>query len=214
MLAMNKRIFYRIGLYTVAGFIAFTLYARANTPPETDQEYCDRTGRVKIHDRYFKYDVYEHGEMKPIVDMLSKDCNGNEYCEVDRIYKYVLSIPYKESSTNRNPSDVINQHGGDCDEKSFLLATLFLQKGYPCVFVTTKDHVFIAVHIPNEDVLKKPFSYLTIGTNKYYFAESTFSAGYIGQYNNVNQQEIDAIFDMVSKKEIPLDKVEFTITKR
>jgi len=209
MSIINKRLFYRIGLYSVAGIIAFTLYARASVPPETDAEYCERKGMVKIHDRFYKYDVYEHNEMKPIVDMLTKGCNGDEVCEVNRAYQYVLKIPYKESIANRNPSDVINQNGGDCDEKSFLLATLLLQKKYACVLVTTKDHAFIAVHIQNDVLLKQPSSYLIVNGKKYYFAEVTVTAGYIGQYNNVNQQDIEAVFDMVAKKEIPMNMVEF-----
>lgn len=213
MATINKRLLYRIGLYTVAGIIAFFLYTRANVPPETDAEYCKRCGMVKIHDRFFKYDVYEHGEMKPIVDMLTKECNGDDYCEIDRAYQYVLRIPYKESTDNRNPSDVINQNGGDCDEKSFLLATLLLQKKYACLLVTTKDHGFIAIHVANETSLKHPSSYLSIDGKKYYFAETTFSAGYIGQSNDIDQQEIEAVFDMVVKKEIPLDKVEFHMAK-
>lgn len=213
-MAINKkRIMYRIGLYGAAGIITFSLYTRANVPPETDEEYCQRRGMVKIHDRFFKYDVYEHGEMKPIVDMLTKECKGNEYCEIDQAYQYVLKIPYKKSAANRNPSDVINQNGGDCDEKSFLLATLLLQNQYECVLVTTKDHGFIAVHVPNDISLKHPSSYLVLNGKKYYFAETTFSAGYIGQYNNVEERDIDAVFDMVAKKEIPLDTLVFQITK-
>lgn len=209
MAMINKRLFYRIGLYSVAGIIAFALYSRANVLPETDQQYCKRKGMVKIHDRFYKYDVYDHNEMKPIVDMLTKGCNSNEICEIDRVYQYVLKIPYKESIANRNPSDVINQNGGDCDEKSFLLATLLLQKKHECLLLTTKDHAFIAVHVQNDITLKQPSSYLIFNGKKYYFAEATVKTGYLGQYNNVNQQTIEAIFDMVAKKEIPLDKVKF-----
>lgn len=209
MSILNKRLFYRIGLYSVAGIIAYSLYARANVPPETDAQYCDRKGMVKIHDRFYKYDVYQHDEMKPIVDMLTKTCNGDAYCEIDHAYQYVLSIPYKSSTTSRTPADVINQNGGDCDEKSFLLATLLLQNQYPCVLILTKDHGFLAVHVPNEKSLKQPSSYLTFEGKKYYFADPTLKAGYIGNYNDVKQQEVIGVFDMVTKKEIPLKKVAF-----
>ncbi|MDD5159475.1 MAG: hypothetical protein PHI47_05455 [Sulfuricurvum sp.] len=211
MALFNKRLLYRIGLYGLAGIIAFSLYAKANVQPETDEEYCKRKGMVKIHDRFYKYDVYEHNEMKPIVDMLSQECNGDPYCEINHTYQYVLKIPYKESTTDRNPSDVINQNGGDCDEKSFLLATLLLQKQYECLLVTTKDHGFIAVHVPNESILKQPVSYLTFNGKKYYIAETTLSDGYIGQYNNVNPKEVEGVFDMVTKKEIALEKIEFSL---
>lgn len=210
---LNKRLFYRIGLYTVAGIIAYTLYARANVPPETDTQYCKRKGMVKIHDRFYKYDVYEHDEMKPIVDMLTKTCNGDAYCEIDHAYQYVLSIPYKSSTINRNPADVINHNAGDCDEKSFLLATLLLQNKYPCVLIITRDHGFLAVNVPNEQSLKKPSSYLTFEGKKYYFADATLKSGYIGQYNDIKEQEITGVFDMQAKKEIPLEKVQYFLSK-
>lgn len=214
MSIINKRLFARIGLYSVAGIIAFTLYARANVPPETDAEYCQRTGMVKIHNRFYKYDVYQHDEMKPFADMLTKGCEGDAYCEIDRAYQYVLKIPYKESSANRTPSDVINQNGGDCDEKSFLLATLLLQNHYECLLITTKNHGFIGVHIPHEKAITRPSSYVTFEGKKYYFAETTVPAGYIGQDNGVKEQEIEGVFDMVAKKEIPMQQVDFFFAPR
>ncbi len=213
MIINYRRILYRIGLYTVAGIIAYTLYARANVLPETDAQYCKRKGMVKIHDRFYKYDVYEHDEMKPIVDMLTKTCNGDAYCEIDHAYRYVLSIPYRSSTINRNPAEVINQNGGDCDEKSFLLATLLLQNKYPCVLILTKDHGFLAVNVSNDQSLKKPSSYLTFEEKKYYFADATLKAGYLGQYNNVKEEEITGIFDMKTKKEIPLEKIQYFLSK-
>ena len=208
-----KDVVSRIVLYGAAGIIAFSIYERGNVPIESDEEYCQRKGMVKIHGRFFKYDVYEHGEMKTIAQMLSKGCGGDEYCEIDRTYHYVLAIPYKESEGNRTPSDVINQNGGDCDEKSYLLATLLLQQGHRCLFVTTRDHGFIAVHVDNEDVLKHPSSYITVEGKRYYFAETTWKEGYVGQYNEVDRPKIEAVFDMVGKREIPIDEIEFHIEK-
>lgn len=212
MSILNKRLFYRIALYGTAAIIAYTLYVRANVPAETDAQYCKRKGMVKIHDRFYKYDVYEHGEMKPIVDIITKTCNGDSYCEIDRIYQYVLTIPYKTSTINRNPADVINQNGGDCDEKSFLLATLLLQNKYPCVLILTKDHGFLAVNIPNEKDIKHPSSYLTFDGKKYYFAETTIPMGYIGQDNGAKEQEIEGVFDMIAKREIPMEQIDFFLT--
>lgn len=37
-----KRLVYRIGLYGLAGLIAYGLYSRANVIPETEQEYCQK----------------------------------------------------------------------------------------------------------------------------------------------------------------------------
>lgn len=211
MVIFNKQLLYRVVLYTVAGVIAYSLYLRANVPPETDAQYCQRKGMIKIHNRFYKYDVYEHNEMQPIAEMITKECNGNSYCEIEHMYQYVLKIPYKESTVNRTPSDVINQNGGDCDEKSFLLATLFLQKHHECLLITTKDHGYLAVHIADENTLKQPASYLTFNGKKYYIAETTNPSGYIGKHNNIAPTEVQGVFDMVTKKELALDTVEIPL---
>lgn len=213
MSILTKRLFYRITLYGTAAIIAYILNIRANVPPETDAQYCKRKGMIKIHDRFYKYDVYEHAEMKPIVDMLTKTCSGDSYCEIDRIYQYVLTIPYKTSTINRNPADVINQNGGDCDEKSFLLATLLLQNKYPCILILTKEHGFLAVNIPNDQSLKKPSSYVTFNGRKYYYADPSFKSGHFGEFNDIKEQEVIGIFDMETKKEVALNKVEFLLAK-
>jgi hypothetical protein len=149
--------------------------------------------------------------MKPIVDMLTKSCNGDAYCEIDHAYQYVLSIPYKSSTINRTPVDVITQNGGDCDEKAFLLATLLLQNKYPCVLILTKDHGFLAINVPDNISVKQPSSYITFNNKKYYFADATLKTGYIGQYNDIKEKEVTGIFDMQGKKEIPLTSIKFSI---
>lgn len=207
---LNKRIIYRIGLYGTAILIAFTLYARANMPAETDEEYCKRKGMVKIHGRFYKYDVFENNEMAPISDMLTKECQNDPFCEIDHAYQYVLSIPYKDSTTNRSPADVINQNGGDCDEKSFLLATLLRQKNYHCLLVTTKDHGFIVIRLADESKIKRPARYLTYNNEHYYFAETTFTNGYIGKDNGIDPKEVEGIFNMATKQEIGRDEVAFS----
>ena len=204
-----KKIVARVFLYSVALVIAYGIYERSQTPVETDEEYCKRTGRIQIKDRFFKYDVFENGTMKPITDMLLQKCNGDAWCEIDTSYQYVVGIPYKESNESKTPSDVINTNGGDCDEKSFLLASLLLEKGHACLMITTKDHIYLAVHVENESKLTSPLSYFIIQNRRYYIAETTTNKGYVGQYNNVTQHEINGIFDMVEKKEIPLDHVEY-----
>lgn len=204
-----KKIVARVFLYSVALVVAYGIYERSHTPIETDEEYCKRTGRIQINDRFFKYDVFENGTMKPITDMLLKKCNGDAWCEVDGSYQYVLEIPYQESNASKTPSDVINTNGGDCDEKSFLLASLLLEKGHPCLMITTKDHIYLAVHVENESQLTSPLAYFIVRNKKYYIAETTITKGYVGQYNNVTKHEINGIFDMVEKKEVPLDQVEY-----
>lgn len=97
--------------------------------------------------------------------------------------------------------------------KIFLLATLLLQKKYPCVLVMTKDHAFIAIHFKNDSEIKSPASYLLIDGRRYYIAETTATDGYIGQYNNVNMEDIEAVFDMVTKQELVFEKIGFHLIR-
>lgn len=206
-----RKIIPRILLYSLGAMIALSLYHRMDAHVETDEEYCKRLGLIKFHGKYFKYEVYQRDEFKTMVQMLTRECNHDRACELDSLYQYVLKIPYAESNSTRTPSEVIIKNGGDCDEKSFLLASLFLQSGYECIFMTTPEHGFIAVHLDDSFPVRFPTSYVSIDNKKYYFAESTFGSGYIGKYNNIKVDSIDGIYDMSHKVEIPREKAEFHI---
>ncbi|MDD5052701.1 MAG: hypothetical protein PHO27_08250 [Sulfuricurvum sp.] len=168
---------------------------------------------IKVKDRYFKYSVYEHGEVKTIADMLAQGCNGNDFCEINNDFNYVMKLPYKESQIDRDPSAVINQHGGDCDEKAYLLISLLRQHGHKSILIFTKEHAFVAINVRIDGAIEKPFSYLSVRGEKYYYAETAADGSYVGWFNNITLDQFDAVYDTLLKKEIPLDEVTFSQSK-
>ena len=74
------------------------------------------------------------------------------YTQIENIYKYVTNIPYytEHSEKVKNPLDVINSNSGDCDERSFLMASLLKEQHCKAILVFCKyknqDHVFIAIN--------------------------------------------------------------------
>lgn len=199
----------RIALYTLfAGAAAWYLH---QFPPKrnealTKENYREK-GYVKAKERYLKYSVYEKGEVKPIADMLAAGCGGDDACEIDNMFRYVLHLPYKESRADRDPSAVINQNGGDCDEKAYLFASLLIQRGHECLLVITHEHAFIAVHVKNDARLPAQAAYVSVGGKKYYYAETSAEESAIGMFNKIPHDAFEAVFDINRKIEIPLSEI-------
>lgn len=208
---MNANTLIRIVLYifVAAGAYLYLQPSKA-TQPLGETNYREK-GYIKAKERYLKYSVYENGEVKPIADMLARGCNADDACEIGNIFHYVLHLPYKESQGDRDPSAVINQNGGDCDEKAYLFASLLIQRGHECVLVITNDHAFIAVHLQNDRDIPSESAYLEIGGKKYYYAETSAEGSEIGRFNGFGSDQIESVFDIVHKREIPLDTLSLHI---
>lgn len=200
----------RIIVYCFLAGLALYVFSHKETgnDPLTEENYREK-GFIKVKDRYIKYDVYENGEVKTIADMLAKGCEGDDLCEIENSFRYVMNLPYKDSQTNRVPSDVINQNGGDCDEKSFLFASLLIQRGHECVLVITHEHAFVAVHIEKDKKLTKPFAYLRINGKNFYYAETTAKGSYVGWFNEMGPSLFEEVYDINQKKEIPMNQIGF-----
>jgi len=176
-----------------------------------EQQMMEEKGIIKVGDRYLQYGVKEQGEIKPITDMLEHDCS-NDYCKIERYYTYVKRLPYESGTKNKdkNAIDVIMSGKGDCDERSYLFASMLVQNHYESVIIYTKDHAFVGVHIPNYDT-REPRCYLLINGKKYYYAETTDINGYVGSYNGVDPTKYVVIYNVNTKKEIPLGEVKAMI---
>jgi len=197
-------------LYGSAFFLslALTQTILPNDKPKTaDPSQSPR--EIIVDHRYLQLNIYENGEVKTIADMLAKGCDNNDLCEIEKTFKYVSDLPYKTTSLDKKPDDVINQNGGDCDEKSFLFASLLLQRKHESLLIVTKDHAFIAVHVENEKELKKPHARLVINGKNYYYAEVTAKESRIGQFNGIRPSSFEVIYDVTQKKEIPKESIRF-----
>lgn len=202
---MSKSVIFRVIVYILlagGGWYLSSYYSSDKSSHGFSEKDYRENGYIKAKDRYIKYNVYENGEVKPIADMLSAGCNGDDACEIENIFNYVLHLPYKESQIDRDPSAVINQNGGDCDEKAYLFASLLIQRGYECVLIITKEHAFIAVHVKNDKKFSGEAAYLSIEGKKYFYAETSAEGSEIGQFNGFGLDQIESVFDILHKKEL------------
>lgn len=201
----SVRIVVYLALIAAAVYV-YTLKTRSGEGLN-DENYRQK-GYIKIKDRYFKYGVYEHGEVKTIAQMLSKGCTDKR-CEIDHIFDYVVKLPYRESRQDRNPAEVINQNGGDCDEKVYLLVSLLRERGHESLIAYTHDHAFAVIHLPEGMEGKPPPAYLEREGKRYYYAETSDPASRIGGYNMIAEREVEALIDPLTTRELPLEGIRY-----
>lgn len=168
---------------------------------------------VHIDNRDFINNIEESENIKNITKVITQNCNNNKDCEIEKMYKYVTDIPYiaNYSQKTKKPIEVISSNSGDCDERSFLMASMLKEQHYKAILVFCKyknqDHVFIAINKTKTE--KKTLTYIEIENKKYYIAETTWKNSYIGQYNEINANEYLGVYDIETKETIPLDKIKF-----
>lgn len=91
-------------------------------------------------------------EIRKIANELTQDCNMNEICRIERIYRYVadqynyMPDPWNEDLFS-NALETIYVGAGDCDCKSILLATLLRANGFPVALVFTPGHVLVEAYV-------------------------------------------------------------------
>lgn len=179
--------------------------------PEEERAHMEENHLIKLGNEYHWYEVKENREVKPITDALEKNCK-NDFCKVENYFNYIKKIPYEkgQNNKNRNPIDIIMDGKGDCDERSYLLASLMIQGGYETILIYTKDHTFAGINIPNYETNERK-SYLEYNGKKYYYAETTNINAYVGMYNGIDPKEFKYAYSVNEKKEIPLNELQANI---
>lgn len=162
----------------------------------------------KMQGNYYVNNLEDKGELTELVNSLKVGCFEDEECIKDNFFKYVKNIPYCISEKDRKPKEVILKNGGDCDEKAFLFSSLLIEKNYKGVLIYTKTHTFSAVEY---NTIEKNMARLEFENKKYYYAETTDINGKIGKYNNINKDQIIGVYNINTKKKIPLEKIEIKI---
>ncbi len=161
----------------------------------------------------FQNNTDDTGKLKQLAQEITIQCNHDENCEIENIYKYVTKIPYFAGGTTvKTPTEVLLSNSGDCDEKSFLMATLLKEKEHNSLLIFTKQneiyHTFLGIEINKQNTDQKN-TFLKINNKKYYYAETTSSESYIGEFNGYNKKDIVGIYDIENKKNISIKKIEF-----
>lgn len=169
---------------------------------------------LKIGKKLFVLNIDESGDLRSYAEEITTGCNNDEWCEKSRFFEFIKKIPYQTDAEdgrqyNMKPMEVLNYNKGDCDERSFTLTSLLLQKKYKVVIVYAKKHAFVCMHIENKRNIYPHHAKLRINGLDYYYAETTDVNGYIGSYNKVNPRDFIGVYDANKKRLIPKKEIEF-----
>ena len=142
-----------------------------------------------------------------LANHLTKDCKGEELCEVQSMLDFVTRIPYKvNESVARSSKQVVTQNFGDCDDKSNLLISMLNMKGYEAYFVLVPKHIFVIINLKNKLANKKA---LYVNGKRFYKLESTATNSKIGFPLKYTFDEIEAIIDPFKNKQLVVDTLEY-----
>ncbi|MDD5051494.1 MAG: transglutaminase-like domain-containing protein [Sulfuricurvum sp.] len=168
-------------------------------------------GVIELNGMVIKTNLARKGELAPLAETLTRECNHNDGCEAQKLFDYVTAIPYHTDYTSRNALTVIKSNWGDCDDKSNLFASLLNERGIDYRFVYVPHHVFVAVHL--NDTRNIPFlnAKLTMEGKDFYYAETTASGSKIGEFNGQFPYSFEGIYDMNKNKSEELSNVKFSI---
>lgn len=168
--------------------------------PEEEQAYMQENSLIKLGNEYHWCGLKETEDILPVTKALDMGCQ-DDFCRIEKYYNYVKNIPYERGTQNQDKTatDVMKQWKGDCDERSYLLASMIIANGYKIILIYTKDHTLTALNIPNYDSNDNR-AYVLYQGRKYYIAETTDPNGQIGAYNKNVMQNIKYIYDINEKR--------------
>jgi len=170
---------------------------------------------LQIDNNNFVINIDESGKLKERVEEITAGCNNDEWCEKNRFFNLVANIPYHTNTEddvlkyNKKPIEVLNYQVGDCDEKSFLLVSLLLEKKYKAVIIFAKKHAFVAMNIKNNRNIDPHHTKLTIRGLDYYYADTTNQNSHIGTFNKIKLNDFIGVYDVNKKKLIPKRDIDF-----
>lgn len=153
----------------------------------------------------------DHTEkLKELAKAITEGCKEEELCKIKRIMIFIGKIPYVAGEgIAKKPIEVINTNSGDCDEKTYLFATLAIKnKLEPILIYAQKDkiyHAFIGIQI--KEKTEKKMTYLKINDKKYYYLETTWNENDIGKFNGYEKDNIIGVYDEVNNQKISLKKI-------
>lgn len=166
-------------------------------------------GVIELNGQYIKTNLAKPKELTTLAGQLTQGCNGNDACEIQKMFDYVTHIPYRTDYTSRNAKEVIRSNWGDCDDKTNLFASLLNERGFDYRFVYVPHHVFMVVHLEDKSALPFLTTKLTIDGVSYYYAETTAIGARIGEFNGQFPMSFEGIYDLRKNKPVDLEKVSF-----
>jgi hypothetical protein len=95
--------------------------------------------------------------------------SDDEYVELMAVYVQSLRYESLEQSPAKFPAETIVDSGGDCDDKSLLLAGLLAREGYSVALLSFEPEAHMAIGIGSDDYLYKKTGYAFLETTNYSF---------------------------------------------
>ena len=201
-----------VGVFMYAGMQITLIETRDLRPySKTQMVSIFDKGIIELNGMVIKTNLANTGELAPLAKQLTMDCNGNDGCEIQKMFDYVTHIPYKSDHTSRNAKKVIETNWGDCDDKSNLFASLLNERGFDYRFVYVPHHVFVVVHVKDTSTLPYLRAKLRMDGKEYYYAETTAAGARIGEFNGQFPYSFEGIYDIQNDKEVRLKDVFFGI---
>lgn len=150
------------------------------------------------------------GKLTKLAKTITEGCKEEEFCKVKKIMTFIHKIPYIAGEGQaKTPIEVINSNSGDCDEKTYLFATLAIgSRLKPILIYAKKDeiyHAFIGIQLKEKRDGK--MTYLKIDDKKYYYLETTGNENDIGKFNGYEKENIIGVYDEVHNEKISLKKI-------
>lgn len=167
----------------------------------------ERRHIIKLGNTYVWNEIRNDKELIDITKTMTSHCK-DDYCKIKKYYEYIKKIPYEIGieGKDKNPIDVLVEGKGDCDEKTYLLASIMIANGYKALVIYTDQHALIALNIPNYKTMQQK-AYIQYEGQKYYLAETTDIYGKIGDYNEESMKTFKYLYDPIKKKEINIDEI-------
>jgi len=182
-------------------FIAYVIYMIFTSYNIVKKQFID------IGDLTYVNQVRRDDYTLRLANHLTKTCQENEICEVQKMLDFVTRIPYKvNESVARSSKQVVSQNFGDCDDKSNLLISMLNMKGYEAYFVLVPKHIFVIVNLKSKLANKKA---LYVNDKAFYILESTATNSKIGFRLKYKFDEIEAIIDPFKNKQLVVDKLKY-----
>ncbi|MEK6917167.1 MAG: transglutaminase-like domain-containing protein, partial [Nanoarchaeota archaeon] len=109
---------------------------------------------------YIKEIVYDDIELRQFTASVTKGCAGDKECQVNKVFRYVVdNYEYYSDPAGKegiqSPYETMSIEGGDCEDFSILMNSMFESIGLKTYLVLTDTHAYGLVCGVNPDKLTK-----------------------------------------------------------
>lgn len=156
-------------------------YSMKQTFDRSDYVHYRSINRHWRYKDYVKESPY-HQVIKPIVQELSKFCQGQGFSQwetVEFLVVFVQSLEYQKETSSpeypKYPIETLVERGGDCEDTAILLAAIFREMGISTILISPPGHMATAIAIDG-----KQGTHIKWKGKNYHYIETTGNSWEIG----------------------------------